>query len=44
MKILKEKNIKFETQKTFEKCSYKSKLYFDFYLPDRKLCIEYNGI
>lgn len=43
-KILKEKNINFEIQKTFNGCSYKSKLQFDFYLPDYNLCIEYDGI
>jgi len=37
-------NIKYERQKTFEGCKFKSKLRFDFYLPEYELCIEYNGI
>ena len=36
-------NINFNFQKTFNGCLYKSKLRFDFYLPDYNLCIEYNG-
>lgn len=31
-------------QKTFENCSSKALLRFDFYLPEHNLCIEYNGI
>jgi very-short-patch-repair endonuclease len=42
-KILLENNIKFEQQKKFEKCRYKSKLMFDFYLPNFNICIEYDG-
>lgn len=38
------KNIKYETQKTFDDCVYKRKLRFDFYLPEYNTCIEYNGI
>jgi len=41
--ILNEKNIEFETQKTFEGCKYKRKLKFDFYLPLYNICIEYDG-
>jgi len=42
-KYLKEKKIKFETQKTFKKCKDRHVLPFDFYLPDFNLCIEYHG-
>jgi len=43
-KILTNLDIKFSCQKTFPGCEYKSKLRFDFYLPDHNLCIEYDGI
>lgn len=43
-KILTEMNIVFERQKRFDKCVYKKKLSFDFYLPHYNLCIEYDGI
>ena len=36
-------NIKFERQKTFDDCKNKRLLYFDFYLPDYNICIEYDG-
>lgn len=42
--VLNINNIKYERQKTFENCNYKSKLRFDFYLPEYNTCIEYNGI
>lgn len=44
--ILENNNIKFERQKTFHDCinpHTKSKLKFDFYLPEYNLCIEYDG-
>ena len=37
-------DIKYESQKTFVGCSYKSLLRFDFYLPEHNMCIEYNGV
>ena len=37
-------HIKYEKEKTFEGCKFKSKLRFDFYLPDYDLIIEYDGI
>jgi very-short-patch-repair endonuclease len=40
---LSEKNIIFETQKTFENCKNIRKLPFDFYLPDYNICIEFDG-
>lgn len=42
-KILNENKIKFITQKTFDDCTYKEKLRFDFYLPDYNVLIEYDG-
>lgn len=43
LKFLMEHNIKTVEQKTFDGCVYKSNLFFDFYLPDKNICIEYNG-
>lgn len=40
--LLKNK-INFQRQKTFNNCKYKRQLYFDFYLTDFNLCIEYDG-
>lgn len=37
------KGVIFEMQKTFEGCKFKSKLRFDFYLPEHNICIEYDG-
>lgn len=36
-------NIYFEDQKQFKDCRNIIPLYFDFYLPDYNMCIEYNG-
>jgi very-short-patch-repair endonuclease len=41
--FLKENNIKYETQKTFDGCKFIRKLKFDFYLPKYNLCIEFDG-
>ena len=38
-----EKNIKFIPQYKFEECKLERKLPFDFYLPDKNMCIEYDG-
>lgn len=35
--------IKYITEYRFNNCKYKSKLPFDFYLPDYNMCIEYDG-
>lgn len=43
MKWLQNHQIKYETQKKFEKCKFKRKLPFDFYLPEYNMCIEYDG-
>lgn len=41
---LKENNILYENQKTFENCRGKKRLLkFDFYLPENNICIEYDG-
>lgn len=40
---LKQNNIDHIPQYTFEDCVYKSKLRFDFYLPQYNKCIEYDG-
>lgn len=37
-------NIKYEYNKHFDTCKNKNTLPFDFYLPDFKTCIEYDGI
>lgn len=44
--ILKSKNINYVREKTFDCCvnpKTKTKLRFDFYLPEHNLCIEYDG-
>lgn len=41
---LKKQNINYIRQKKFDDCKYKSKLPFDFYLPEYKIAIEYDGI
>jgi len=43
-KILYELGISYERQKTFNDCKDKKKLPFDFYLPEKNMCIEYNGM
>ena len=40
---LNEKNINFESQKRFDKLKHKSYLFYDFYLPDFNLLIEFDG-
>ena len=37
-------SITYISQKTFDDCTYKGKLKFDFYLPDHNVVIEYDGI
>jgi ABC-type microcin C transport system permease subunit YejE len=41
--FLKENNISFISQKKFDGCRFKKSLFFDFYLPEYNLCIEYQG-
>lgn len=40
---LNDHNIVYEVQKKFDKCKYKRKLPFDFYLPFYNMCIEFDG-
>jgi len=42
--FLKERNIEYKKEKTFDGCKHINKLRFDFYLPKYNLCIEYDGI
>jgi very-short-patch-repair endonuclease len=43
-KYLNDKKLNFEEQKNFKNCVHKKYLYFDFYLPDYKCCIEFDGV
>jgi hypothetical protein len=43
LEVLNKYNIKNNPQQIFEKCQYKRKLKFDFYLPLYNTCIEYQG-
>ena len=40
---LQDNNIKFISQHKFNDCKNINKLSFDFYLPDKNLCIEFDG-
>lgn len=42
-KWLEKHNISYQAQKKFEKCINKKELPFDFYLPNIKACIEFDG-
>ena len=42
-RFLIENGIEYITQKTFEGCKNKRMLPFDFYIPSKNLCIEYDG-
>ena len=42
--ILKENNVLFIPQKTFNECKNKIKLRFDIYIPHLNLCVELDGI
>jgi very-short-patch-repair endonuclease len=44
IKTLNDNNIQFIPQKEFDNCKDKNSLYFDFYLPNQNLCIEYDGL
>jgi very-short-patch-repair endonuclease len=41
--ILKNNDIKHIPRYSFNDCRYKNPLFFDFYLPENNLCIEYDG-
>ena len=43
LNFLIENNITHERQKTFKGCEYKSLLFFDFFISNKNLCIEYDG-
>jgi hypothetical protein len=43
-KYLLDNKFNFISQKRFDGCRNKIPLRFDFYLPDKNICIEYNGI
>ena len=43
VELLVQNNIDYIPQKTFDNCSYKYLLRFDFYIPSKNLCIEYQG-
>ncbi len=43
-RLLMDRNSNFVKQKSFDDCKFKRKLKFDFYLVDRNICIEYDGI
>ena len=43
VEFLNNNKIEYIPQKTFENCSYKISLRFDFYIPHLNLCIEYQG-
>lgn len=43
-KLLVDNNIKFEVQKRFHNCKNIRPLPFDFYLPDKNIAIEFDGI
>lgn len=42
-RYLKEHNIDFKDEHSFEKCRYKNPLEFDFYIPSLNMCIEFDG-
>lgn len=42
--ILYEMNIDFKTEHKFDDCKYKTHLKFDFYIPSKNICIEFNGL
>jgi len=41
---LDEMSIDYDRQKRFKGCRYKNPLFFDFYLPELNICIEFDGI
>lgn len=41
--FLEKYDIDYEVEKTFKGCKYKGLLRFDFYIPSRNACIEYDG-
>jgi hypothetical protein len=43
-KFLDDNNIYYKREYSFPNCTHKRLLRFDFYLPDKNICIEYDGI
>lgn len=43
-KFLIKNKVKYVRQKTFNQCRYVNLLRFDFYLPEKNICVEYQGI
>lgn len=43
-RLLKEKSVNYEREKTFSGCRDKKLLRFDFYLPKYNICIEFDGM
>lgn len=42
--LLDKYNVEYTRQQTFKDCFFKNRLKFDFYLPDKNLCIEFDGV
>lgn len=42
-KLLKSMDLEFEAQKKFDDCIHEKNLSYDFYIPEKKMLIEYNG-
>ena len=42
-KLLLDKGVVFNKEHSFEDCTFKNKLRFDFYIPSISMCIEYQG-
>ena len=41
---LESKNIGYEKQKSFDGCVYVNKMQYDFFIPSKNICIEYDGV
>lgn len=41
---LESKNIEYEKQKSFDGCVYVNKMQYDFFIPSKNICIEYDGV
>ena len=44
LNFLNENNIVYQYQKKFDGCKHKTSLPFDFFILDKNMCIEYDGI
>lgn len=43
-KYLIDSNISYQKQKSFDGCVYHNKMQFDFFIPSKNVCIEYDGV